>query len=162
MSQRQINQQFSSSRCAQPAAKGLGIFSLALGGAEVIAPRAVAASCGVSVPPNILRMHGLREIVAGVGLLTARRAAPWLWARVAGDVVDLATLAAGARWRNTDALARTGAATACVATVLAVDVCVARAHRPDLAPDHVRPAVIAAGAAMLLVAAAALLGSKRH
>jgi hypothetical protein len=39
-------------------------------------------------------MHGLREIACGVGLLSSRRPTTWLWARVAGDAVDLATLAA--------------------------------------------------------------------
>ena len=36
--------------------------------------------------------YGLREVVAGVGILTTADPAPWLWARVAGDALDLGTL----------------------------------------------------------------------
>jgi len=42
-----------------------------------------------------LRGYGAREITAGVGILTdSSRTGFWLWSRVAGDVLDLATIAA--------------------------------------------------------------------
>jgi len=35
---------------------------------------------------------GLREIATGIGILTQRRPAEWLWARVGGDIIDLIAL----------------------------------------------------------------------
>lgn len=73
-------------------ARKLGWFSIALGMAELVAPRAVEQLSGVR-SANLLRAYGLREIAAGVGILSSKRPAGWLWARVAGDGLDLATLA---------------------------------------------------------------------
>jgi hypothetical protein len=73
-------------------ARGLGWLSVGLGLAELLAPRAVARGAAVSTAPTLLRGYGLREIVTGAGLLTARDPAPWLLARVAGDALDLATV----------------------------------------------------------------------
>lgn len=70
----------------------LGWLSLALGFAEVVAPRAVTRAVGAS-RPTLVRSYGVREIAAGMGLLTGRRTGFWLWARVIGDVLDLASLA---------------------------------------------------------------------
>jgi hypothetical protein len=74
-------------------AKGLGWFSIALGVAELVAPRATAEATGVRYGKNLLQAYGVREIATGIGLLTTRDPQPWLWARVAGDAMDLATLA---------------------------------------------------------------------
>ncbi len=70
----------------------LGWFSIGLGVVEFIAPGTVARLTGVR-HPRLLQVYGLREIVSGVGILTSRRPSDWLWSRVAGDAVDLATLA---------------------------------------------------------------------
>jgi uncharacterized membrane protein len=45
----------------------------------------------------VVRSIGLRELATGVGILTQNNPAPWLWARTAGDVVDLALLASSIR-----------------------------------------------------------------
>jgi uncharacterized membrane protein len=77
-------------------ARGLGWFSLGLGLAELLATRAFARAIGVGDGgPNrlLIRALGARELLFGVGILTSRRAAPWLWSRVAGDAMDLALLA---------------------------------------------------------------------
>jgi hypothetical protein len=70
----------------------------------------------------MVRCYGLRELAVGTGILCAKRdAAPWLWARVAGDAPDLATLVAATTGRNP----RRGSATlalAAVAGVTALDV----------------------------------------
>src|SRR5581483_2940395 len=71
-------------------ASGLGWFSIALGLAQIVAPRALARMIGVRPNPATLRLVGIREITAGVGLLTAPEAPGWRWARVAGDLMDLA------------------------------------------------------------------------
>lgn len=77
-------------------ANGLGWFSIGLGVAEVIAPGMVANVIGVRnnvKSRTLLRFYGLRELAAGVGILTQYRPAGWLWARVGGDAVDLWSLA---------------------------------------------------------------------
>jgi hypothetical protein len=76
-------------------AGGLGWFSIGLGLARVLAPRGFARFLGVEDDPKnctLLRLVGLRELACGVGLLTGRRPAGWAWARVAGDVMDVALL----------------------------------------------------------------------
>ncbi|HET6423143.1 MAG TPA: hypothetical protein VFG20_05630 [Planctomycetaceae bacterium] len=74
-------------------ARFLGWFSIGLGLVELVAPEVLGDAIGVR-RRGLLQMHGLREIACGVGLLSSRRPTTWLWARVAGDAVDLATLAA--------------------------------------------------------------------
>ena len=49
---------------------------------------------------NLLRGFGLREIATGIGILTASNPRPWLWGRVAGDVLDVATVAVAADSRK--------------------------------------------------------------
>jgi hypothetical protein len=84
-------------------ARGLGLFSIGLGLAQLIAPRAIGRSAGTQ-SPALMRLCGLREVTAGVGLLSAREPGPWMASRVAGDAFDLAALAAamrrsrGVRW----------------------------------------------------------------
>jgi len=81
------------------AAHGLGIFSIALGLTELLAPRALARMTGMQGRETLLRAYGLREIVTGVGLLASPDPRPWIWGRVAGDALDLSTLALGASER---------------------------------------------------------------
>jgi uncharacterized membrane protein len=99
-------------------ARFLGWFSVGLGAAELVIPRAVAKISGTKKNSNLIRMNGLREIVAGVGILTRRDPTPWLWMRVGGDILDLASLVAGAR--NGKTLA--ASSVAAVAGVTALDV----------------------------------------
>jgi hypothetical protein len=68
----------------------LGYFSIGLGLSEVLAPRSLARLTGVH-QEGILRAYGLREIACGLGILRNSRPTDWLWARVAGDALDLAT-----------------------------------------------------------------------
>lgn len=75
-------------------ATALGWFSLALGAAELLAPRLLSNRLGLRGRATLMRLYGLREVGAGVGLLSKRNRSAWLWARVAGDALDLATLAA--------------------------------------------------------------------
>lgn len=80
---------------AQQVARGLGWFSLGLGAVEVLAPGQVSRLVGApqQKASGLVRAYGARELLAGAGLLTQPRAATaWMWARVAGDVLDLATV----------------------------------------------------------------------
>jgi hypothetical protein len=72
-------------------AKFLGWFSLVLGAAELIAPAALARWTGVP-HRTLIQAYGIREIVCGLGVLFVGRPVGWMWAHVAGDVLDLATL----------------------------------------------------------------------
>ncbi len=79
----------------QAVAKGLGWFSIGLRLAEVLAPDQLGKALGLEKRTGLIRFYGLREIGAGVGILAQERpSAGWLWARVGGDALDLATLAA--------------------------------------------------------------------
>ena len=107
---------------APATARALGWFSLGLGAVETAAPNALARWLGTRRRPGLVRAaYGLREVGVGAALLTTSRPRPWVWARVAGDVLDLATLAAalGGRRANRGAV---GMALASVAAVTALDV----------------------------------------
>jgi uncharacterized membrane protein len=83
---------------SEAAARALGWFSLALGAVQLAAPRAFARAVGFrggAASVLLTRAAGVREVGAGVGLLTQARLAPWQWARVGGDLMDLALLGAG-------------------------------------------------------------------
>ena len=105
-------------------ARALGWFSIGLGLAEVVAPRGVARLIGArddETTRNLLRTMGLREIAAGVGILSQRRPTTWMWGRVAGDALDLALL--GAAMKSDDAQrTRLVSASAAVLGVTALDV----------------------------------------
>ena len=107
---------------------GLGLFSVGLGMAEVLAPRAMARLVGIEQSertPSIVRAFGAREIGSGVAILMQpHRAAP-MWSRVAGDAVDLSYLASAFRAEGSD-VRRAAAAMAAVIGVTALDVICAK------------------------------------
>jgi hypothetical protein len=106
-------------------ARFLGWFSLALGVPQVLAPRAVNRTIGVEDDSGSRawqRVVGMRELGAAAGILpTGRPPAGWLWARVAGDIEDLALLSY-ALANKSKRRGRTIAATASVVGVTAADV----------------------------------------
>lgn len=100
-------------------ARGLGYFSLALGMAELVAPRMLCRAAGIGEKENLVRAYGGREIATGLAILTSHDATPWVWGRAAGDALDIATLAAAAKeWRRPG----TVLALAALAGATAVDV----------------------------------------
>ena len=107
-------------------AQGLGYFSLALGAIELFAPRALGRALGMEEHTGLLQAYGAREIATGIGILTARDPTPWVWGRVAGDGLDLATLAPALSDDNPQRGAA-GVAMAAVAGVALLDVLCARA-----------------------------------
>jgi hypothetical protein len=116
-------------------AKGLGWFSLGLGVAQLAAPDAVNRLIGVQPTEanrDLMRAIGVRELIAGVGILTSDEPSGYLWARVAGDAMDLGLLAT-ALSANSDK-GRTALATAAVAGVTALDVLAAAGRSPLPAP----------------------------
>ena len=84
-----------STEYAHSMARGLGWFSIGLGLAEVLAPRVLTRGLGMEGNEQLVRAYGLREIATGIGILSSDQPAPWIWGRVGGDALDMATLAAG-------------------------------------------------------------------
>ena len=77
---------------SEAVACALGFFSIGLGIAELVAPRLIASLAGARVSPSVIRLYGMREVATGVGLLMAWKRGPWLWGRVAGDALDIASV----------------------------------------------------------------------
>lgn len=85
-------------------ARGLGWFSIGLGLAELLTPSLVARLCGGRARhTGLIRLYGLREIASGLLIFSGgRRPVRGVWSRVAGDAMDLATLAAAAASSRTN------------------------------------------------------------
>jgi len=83
--------------------------------------------------PGILKAYGVREITSGIGVLTSDRPAFWLWSRVAGDAIDLATLAAAYVEGSSRDRARILQSAAAVAGVTILDILCAREHARNAA-----------------------------
>ena len=111
-------------RSAEQLAVGLGWVSVALGIAELAAPRSVARLIGVRDDDStvaLLRTFGARELGNGLAILARPQEAKWLWGRVGGDALDLACLGAALSVDDTQR-GRAALATAAVLGVTALDV----------------------------------------
>lgn len=116
-------------RAAGKLARGLGWFSLGLGLAELLMPRTLARLTGLKGQEELLQAYGVREIATGLGILLSRDPEPWIWARVGGDALDLATLGRQLHERNRH-FDDTAVALAMVGGVTVVDAaCAAALHR---------------------------------
>lgn len=118
-------------------AKALGLFSIGLGLAELFAAKPLCRALGLEQHETLVRGYGARELATGVAILMSHDPTPWIWGRVAGDALDLATLATGFEGDNPQRDALT-AATLAVAGVTALDVICARGLTADKrlsAPD---------------------------
>jgi len=105
-------------------ATSLGWFSIGLGLAEVAAPESVARLIGLREDAksiSLLRAYGAREIGNGLAILMQPDNPAWIWSRVGGDALDLATMAAAARQDEADG-PRLMTAAAAVLGVTALDV----------------------------------------
>src|SRR5215218_7351356 len=128
---------------ARSLALGLGWFSIGLGLAELIAPRALSRLIGVRNRPLLLAFLGLRELASGIGILQQRRPAEWLWARVAGDVMDLSLLGAALAFDEAKT-SKVEAAAAAVLGVAVLDLISARQNSetdPDSGSVHFRKTI---------------------
>ena len=100
---------------AGPLATALGVFSLALGTAQVLSPDGVSRLVGIRGSHAVQvtqRVFGVRELVQGTGILASSSPRGWVWSRVVGDVLDVGMLLVGARTKGFD---RTRVAIALVA-----------------------------------------------
>src|SRR6476660_826920 len=117
-------------------ALGLGWFGIGLGLAELLVPRRLARTIGVPYEHHrLIRVMGVREIANGLGILIWPSTSAGVWARVVGDIVDLACL--GAAFTSANANPRRLVATAAaVAGATAVDlVCAQQLTRDMTARD---------------------------
>jgi uncharacterized membrane protein len=109
-----------------PVARGLGVFSFALGLPQISAPGRMSRLIGVRDDAKSrmwMRAVGAREIVAGAGIFSKRRPTEWVWARVAGDTMDLALLTSALRSKKrAKEPTRTLVATGAVLGAFAADV----------------------------------------
>lgn len=105
---------------ARRLARGLAWFGIGLGVAQMLAPKRVARASGL-YDHSYLPAFGVREIASGIGILARERPTGWLWARVAGDVVDLAVLG-GALATHKRTKGRLAVAAAAVAGIALLDV----------------------------------------
>jgi hypothetical protein len=87
---------------AQNLAKALGALSVVIGAFELAAPGLIARWLGMRAQQPLIRGYGGREFATGAGILATAGRLPaargFVWARVAGDATDMATLAAGLRF----------------------------------------------------------------
>jgi len=102
-------------------ARGLGWFSLALGLTELVAPGKLGKALGLEGKETLLRAYGGREIGAGMWALSDTPA-PAIWSRVAGDIVDLATLAYGLQGADDEQRRNNYIALGAVAGITVVDL----------------------------------------
>ncbi|GAB3901368.1 hypothetical protein [Spirosoma agri] len=110
-------------------ARGLGWFSIGLGLVEMLAPRPLARVLGTP-HTGIIRVFGLREFVAGVGILAPNKPAPpWLWARVGGDALNMGAL--GLTYQNNAATRKAvGVSLVAVVAIATLDLWCARQLKP--------------------------------
>jgi hypothetical protein len=107
-------------------ARGLGVFSIAIGVIEVMAARTLTRALGMEGSETLVRLYGVREITKGIGILVSNDPTPWMWGRVAGDGLDIATLITGLDEDNPKR-GNVGIALAAVAGVTALDIYCAQA-----------------------------------
>jgi len=130
-------------RRSEQLAISLGWFSIALGVAELVAPRGLARLIGVPDDErnqNILRGLGAREVANGIAILAQPDSPAWLWSRVGGDALDLAYLGSVSTSDDAEGT-RLNAAAAAVLGVTALDVLCARGlqNRGEAQPRRTQP-----------------------
>jgi uncharacterized membrane protein len=123
-------------------AKGLGAFSFALGIPQILVPGRMNRLIGLRDDATTrmwMRAVGAREIAAGLGIFSRRRPTEWLWARVAGDTMDLALLGSALRGKSRNqgrTLAATGAVAGAFAADLADSIKLSRGEAPAAAQEQ--------------------------
>jgi hypothetical protein len=103
-------------------ATALGWFSVGLGLAELATGARMSRSLGMDDRAWLVRGFGAREIATGAGILSSPADPRWLWARVGGDLLDLAALGAAIARPGNPRRGRAVAAAAAVAGVTVLDV----------------------------------------
>ncbi len=124
---------------------GLGWFGIGLGLAELLVPRRLARTIGVPYEHHrLIRVMGVREIANGLGILIWPSTSAGVWARVVGDIVDLACLGAAFTSANANR-SRLAATAAVVAGATAVDLVCAQQLTRDMTTRDGRRGMVRRG-----------------
>ena len=99
---------------------GLGVFSLALGAAELLGARRITRALDAEGHETMVKAFGARELLAGASLIAAPALGTNVWGRVAGDIMDIVASSAAAK--NSPRNALTWGALAFVLGATAIDV----------------------------------------
>lgn len=102
-------------------ARALGWFSIGLGAAELFAPRFIGRLIGLKGNETLIRWIGVREIAAGIAVLTEKKPERSMIGRIAGDAMDLSLLGAGLASSSADK-SKVGTAIGMIAGITALDV----------------------------------------
>jgi hypothetical protein len=89
----------SSLKPADKFGRALGWVSFGLGLTELLSPKTITRALGAEGNEGLVRAYGAREIASGVLCLSTNNDVG-AWSRVAGDIIDLASLAAAYRDDN--------------------------------------------------------------
>lgn len=130
-------------------APALGWFSVALGVTQVALPGPLSRAIGTDGNTMLMRGLGLRELGAGVAVLSRRKPAAGLWARVAGDVIDMTLLAMAMRSERNNR-SRLGIALGSVCAIAAADVLAAFSPTTQPEPERVRKPDFTKSVSMLI------------
>ncbi len=109
------------------ASRALGVASIGLGAAEVLAPRWIDRKLGIKDHPTVTRVIGVRDVISGIGTLARPTSAGWGFARLAGDVVRIALLGASIKASRRRALVL--GALGAIVVIGVLDALTTRAHR---------------------------------
>lgn len=105
----------------QKTAHALGWFSIGLGLTELLATKTLSSYLGMEKQEALIRAYGLREIAAGIGVLSQQRPVAGMWSRAGGDLMDLVTLGI-AYTPNNPKRANVGIALGTVAAITVLDI----------------------------------------
>ena len=114
---------------AQSVARGLGWFSIGLGVSQLVLGAHLSNALGmgkIGKTGAIVRACGMREIASGVWILSNPGDSRGLWARVAGDLLDIGTLWTGLAQPSNSRRKNVAFAMGAVAGVTALDIMTAR------------------------------------
>jgi len=101
-------------------ARALGWFSVGLGVTELVAPGTLARTLGLDGKEGLIRAYGARELASAVPTLSVDKSVG-LASRIAGDVLDIVTLASALR-RDNPKRGNAAVATALVLGITVLDV----------------------------------------
>lgn len=107
-------------REARELAQLLGWFGIGFGVLKLFAGRPVSRWLGAEHATDLVRGYGVRDMATGAVILSSAQPRPWIWGRVAGDALDIATLGAGLN--RSRAKANIGLALAAVLGIAALDI----------------------------------------
>jgi hypothetical protein len=102
--------------------RGLGWLSIGLGLTELTFAGGICKLLKIRGQTGTVRVLGARELLTGIGLLSQPERREWLWARVAGDAIDLSLLGTTLNGSRSSASAWRFASTVAVLGITLIDI----------------------------------------